>query len=159
VLTTNLRSVMLGCKHAIPAMLKRGSGSIINTSSDSAFLADIENHAYAAAKAGVNTLTKYVAAGFGKQGIRCNAIAPGVHLSDEEWRRLEAEESERAEVYSLIREHCMLPRLGTPEDIANAAIFLASEDAAYVTGQIISVDGGFAGVAPQLAQVRRLRER
>ena len=75
-MAVNLRGVMLGCKHAIPAMLERGGGAIVNTSSGSAQRGDLAIPAYAVSKGGVDTLTRYVATQYGKRGIRCNAIAP-----------------------------------------------------------------------------------
>ena len=103
-------------------------------------------------------LTKYVAASFGQQNIRCNAISPGVMLRHEDWERLQQGRSkEHQEVYSLYLEHVMLPRLGRPEDIADAAVFLASDESAYITGQVLSVDGGYTSVAPHLGRIRKLR--
>jgi len=157
VLAVNLRGVMLGCKHAVPAMLERGGGSIINTSSDSSLMGDYENYAYAASKAGVNTLTMYVAAGFGKQNIRCNAISPGVHLREKDWETMQRAAGDRAVIYSIIQDHCLLPRLGTPQDIANAAVFLGSDNSSYITGQIIPVDGGLSSGTPHLPEIRRFR--
>jgi NAD(P)-dependent dehydrogenase (short-subunit alcohol dehydrogenase family) len=154
VLAVNLRGVMLGCRAAIPVMLQQGGGVIINTSSDASLAGDMENNAYAAAKAGVNVLTKYVATEFGKHNIRCNAIAPGVHLAE---GSLETFSPARREFYGRIEEHCLLPRLGTPEDIANCVVFLASDAAAYITAQVLQVDGGLIGHVPHLADVRRGR--
>lgn len=159
VMSVNLRGVMLGCKHALPLMIERGGGSIVNTSSDASLAGDIENYAYAAAKGGVNVLTRYVAAAFGKDNVRCNAIAPGVHVRAAELEALKEAGNLRSEFYAALEEHCLLPRLGTPDDIAKAAVFLASDDAAYVTGQIIQVDGGLIGHVPHLADNRRLRAK
>jgi NAD(P)-dependent dehydrogenase (short-subunit alcohol dehydrogenase family) len=156
ILAVNLRGVMLGCKHVVPAMIGRGGGSIINTSSDASLAGDVVNLAYAAAKAGVNTLTAYVAASFGKHNIRCNAISPGIHLNDDDIVAMGRAGGFRAEMYACLEEHCLLPRLGTPDDIAKAAVFLASDEAAYITGQVIQVDGGLIGHVPHLADVRRL---
>lgn len=151
VVAVNLRGVMLGCREAVKVMLDTG-GVIINTSSDSSLTGDVENTAYAAAKSGVNTLTRYVATAFGKNGIRCNAIAPGVHLDP-----AVPIDPARQAFYERLTEHCLLPRLGTPDDIANAVVFLASEAASYITGQVISVDGGLLGHVPHLADQRRRR--
>ena len=151
-MAVNLRSVMLCCKYALPALIARGGGSIINTSSDASLAGDIENYAYAASKAGVNTLTRYVAAGYGKQNVRCNAIAPGIHLDSSYLASLD---EGRQAFYARLEDHCLLPRLGTSTDIANAVVFLASEASAYITGQVIQVDGGLMGHVPHLADVRR----
>ena len=80
-MAVNLRGVMLGCKHAIPHLLARGGGAIVNTSSGSSQRGDVTIPAYAVSKGGVDTLTLYVATQYGKQGIRCNAIAPGLILT------------------------------------------------------------------------------
>jgi NAD(P)-dependent dehydrogenase (short-subunit alcohol dehydrogenase family) len=154
VMAVNLRGVMLGCRAAIPVMLRQGGGVIINTSSDASLAGDMENNAYAAAKAGVNVLTRYVATQFGKHNIRCNAIAPGVHLAEDSF---ETFAPARREFYAQIKEHCLLPRLGTPEDIANCVVFLASDAAGYITAQVLQVDGGLIGHVPHLADMRRRR--
>lgn len=152
VMAVNLRGVMLGCRAALPVMIRQGGGTIINTSSGASLIGDLENNAYAAAKAGVNVLTKYIATEFGKHNIRSNAIAPGVHIADD---ALETFTPERREFYAQLTDHCLLPRLGTPEDIADCVVFLASDAASYITAQIIQVDGGLVGHAPHLADVRR----
>jgi NAD(P)-dependent dehydrogenase (short-subunit alcohol dehydrogenase family) len=149
IIAVNLRGVMLGCREAVKVMLDTG-GAIINTSSDASLAGDIENNAYAAAKSGVNTLTRYVATAFGKNNIRCNAIAPGIHLDPNV-----AIAPARQSFYDRLTDHCLLPRLGTPGDIANAVVFLASDAAAYITGQVLSIDGGLLGHVPHLADQRR----
>ncbi|HVW35326.1 MAG TPA: SDR family oxidoreductase [Acidimicrobiia bacterium] len=152
IVAVHLRGVMLGCKHAIPALRERGGGSIINMSSGASLAGDVENYAYAAAKAGINTLTRYVAAGYGKDNIRCNAIAPGIHLSPD---YLDSLDEERRRFYARLEDHCLLPRLGVPDDIAQTVLFLASGSSGYITGQVIQVDGGLIGHVPHLADVRR----
>src|SRR3546814_2101952 len=79
---------------------------------------------------GVNVLTKYIATQYGKQNIRCNAVLPGVHLGEEALARTPEQSLKN------LAEHCMLPRLGVPEDIAKAVAFLASDDAFYITAQL-----------------------
>lgn len=146
----NLRAPMLGCKYAIPHMIRRGGGSIINTSSASGLTGDVVRAAYAASKAGLGSLTQNVAVQYGKQGIRCNAIAPGVISTP----ALEANVPKAAvEVYV---ENTLTPRLGRPEDIAAVVVFLASDAAAFVTGQILSVDGGILSHHTAMAGIRRL---
>ncbi|OCC25726.1 short-chain dehydrogenase [Croceicoccus estronivorus] len=142
----NLRGPMLGCKYAIPEMLKRGGGAIINTSSASGLAGDLARPAYGASKGGLNTLTRYVATLYGKQNIRCNAIAPGVIQTPALAANISREE---IEIYE--RSH-LTPSLGRPEDIASVAVFLASPAAAFVTGQIISVDGGLLIHHPAYAE-------
>ncbi|HEY8123580.1 MAG TPA: SDR family NAD(P)-dependent oxidoreductase [Myxococcota bacterium] len=152
-LAVNLRGPFLGCKHAIPAMLKRGRGSIVNTSSASGSTGDLVRTAYGVSKAGVDGLTRYVATQYGKRGIRCNAIAPGVIETPALRQNVPAEQ------VALFERHHLTPRLGTPEDIAAAVVFLASDDAAFITGQIICVDGGLLAHHPTVAEVRSLGER
>lgn len=146
----NLRGPMLGCKHAIPRMIERGGGSIINTSSASGLTGDAARAAYGASKAGLQSLTQSVATQYGKQGIRCNAIAPGVISTP----ALEANVSpEQVAVYL---DNTLTPRLGVPEDIAAAVVFLAGDSAAFITGQILSVDGGLLAHHPALSEIRKL---
>ena len=146
ILAVNLTGPMLGCKHAIPRLLERGGGVIVNTSSASGLTGDVVRSAYGASKAGLDSLTRYVATQYGKQGIRCNAIAPGVISTP----ALEANvPSEQIAVYE--RSH-LTPRLGRPEDIAAAVAFLASDDAAFITGQTLSVDGGLLAHHPVFAE-------
>jgi len=148
----NLRGPMLGCKHAIPHMIERGGGSIINTSSASGLTGDAARAAYGASKAGLQSLTQSVATQYGKQGIRCNAIAPGVIATP----ALEANISpEQVAVYL---GNTLTPRLGVPEDIAAAVVFLACDSAAFITGQILSVDGGLLAHHPALSEIRSLAE-
>jgi NAD(P)-dependent dehydrogenase (short-subunit alcohol dehydrogenase family) len=149
-LAVNLRGPMLGCKHGIPEMLKRGGGAIVNTSSASGLVGDLARSAYASSKAGVDALTRSVATQYGKQGIRCNAIAPGVIFTP----ALEANvPQEQIELY---KGNHLTPRLGTPEDIAGMVVFLASDDGAYVTGQVLSVDGGLLAHHPTFAEFSKL---
>lgn len=154
VQAVNLKGTFLACKHAVPPMIDRGGGSIINISSNSSLVGDIQNLAYAASKGGVNVLTTYVATEFGRQNIRCNAISPGVMLRQQDFELLS---QDRLDMYGKILEHTMLPRIGSPEDIAHTAAFLASDDSAYITGQLLPVDGGFSRIGPHVAELRRRR--
>lgn len=156
-MAVNLRSVMLGCKHAVRAMRERGGGSIINISSSGAFVGDVRNNAYCASKLGVVALTRNVAAAYGPDLIRCNAIAPGIHLPEES----QSSPSDGRGTFtreSLVRlvDHCMLPRLGRPDDIAQAAVFLASDRSSYITAQTLFVNGGLIDAIPHYADTRRL---
>jgi NAD(P)-dependent dehydrogenase (short-subunit alcohol dehydrogenase family) len=149
-MAVNLRGVMLGCKHAIPAMLERGGGSIVNTSSGSAQRGDLAIPAYAVSKGGVDTLTRYVATQYGKRGIRCNAIAPGLILTHE------VEQFGGEDYVRMLEEHHLTPRVGRPEDIAEAVLYLVSDAASFVTGQILNVDGGISSHVPPFADIRRM---
>lgn len=147
--SVDLRGAMLGCKHAIPRMIENGGGSIINTSSNSALAGDLSLNAYAAAKGGLNTLSLSVATAFGKQGIRCNAVSPA-HIDSPSLRK-----NVSPEVVEMLLAECLTPRLGTPADVAALVLFLASDESAYITGQILRVDGG---ALSHLAHVARLRQ-
>jgi NAD(P)-dependent dehydrogenase (short-subunit alcohol dehydrogenase family) len=149
-LEVNLRGPMLGCKHAIPHMLERGSGAIVNTSSAAGLAGDLVRAAYGASKAGLDSLTRYVATQYGKRGIRCNAIAPGVIETP-----ALAANVPREQIDAYERSH-LTPRLGRPEDIARAVVFLASDDAAFITGQVISVDGGLLAHHPSYSDFLRM---
>jgi NAD(P)-dependent dehydrogenase (short-subunit alcohol dehydrogenase family) len=137
-LAVNLRSQMLTCKHAIPHMAREGGGSIINMSSGASLKGDRTRTAYGVSKAGVNTLTMYVASSYGKQGIRVNTIVPGLIITD----------AVRAHLTESLLEGLgkaiLVPRPGEPEDIANLVLFLASDESRYITGQMIAIDGGMS---------------
>lgn len=144
-LDLNLKGAMLGMKHVVPEMIKQGGGSIINASSGAALTGDLSNTAYAAAKSGVETLTRYAATQYGKQNIRCNAIAPGVILTPL------TKDLYTEELMEVMTNHNVLPRLGEPEDIANTVVFLGSDESSYITGQVFGVDGGFLMHSPAFA--------
>jgi NAD(P)-dependent dehydrogenase (short-subunit alcohol dehydrogenase family) len=143
---TNLLGTALGCKHAVAPMTDRGGGSIVNTSSICGLAGDHSLIAYGATKGGINALTRYVAASYGKRGIRCNAVAPGVILTE---TNLEYSGPELIDRYE---RHTLTPRLGTPDDVANLVCFLASDEAEFISGEIVYVDGGFLAHFPTLAE-------
>ncbi len=146
----NARGTMLMCKHTVAAMLKTGGGSIINISSGTAVSGHMYQTAYACSKGAINTLTKYIATQYGAQGIRCNAIAPGLVKTE----NMAASMPEPMQ--EMFRENKLVPRLGEPGDIAEMVAFLGSDRSAWITGQIYPVDGGFLAQAPHLASERRL---
>src|SRR3954469_5723583 len=152
VLAVNLTGPMLGCRFAIPAMLERGGGSIVNTASAAAFYGSHSLAAYGTSKAGVVALTRYVAAAYGERGIRCNAVAPGVVVDRAMQEKLGGPMGDRLRNYSTSH---LVGRLGYPEEIAAAVAFLASDDAAFVTGEILRVDGGFTAHSPTYATDRQ----
>lgn len=145
----NARGTFLAIKYALPALIKSGDAAIINTSSGAALLGDLARTAYASAKAAVNTLTLYVAAQYGKQGVRCNVISPGMVPTENSWQ------NQPGMIQAVLRHH-LTPELGYPEDIAAMVALLASADGRFMTGQILRVDGGvskaFAHVADNRAQ-------
>ncbi len=150
VMETNTKSLFLACKAVIPEFIRNGGGSIINISS----IAGVTYYgrpaiAYSSSKAAVNQFTRVVAAEYGPQNIRCNAIVAGVIDTPRSAAQLRArwngdEEAMRRERAATVP----LRRLGKPEEVADTAVFLASDEAAYVTGVIIAVDGGLTCAAP-----------
>jgi NAD(P)-dependent dehydrogenase (short-subunit alcohol dehydrogenase family) len=145
-MAVNLRSQMLTCKYAVPEMVRAGGGSIINMSSGASLKGDRTRTAYGVSKAGVNTLTMYVAAGHGKQGVRANTIVPGLIITD----------AVRAHLTESIVEglgrSTLTPYLGEPDDIAHLVVFLASDESRYITGQMIPIDGGMSAHVGRLGQ-------
>ena len=137
-MAVNLRGYLLCMKHVIPEMLKLGGGSIVNTSSVSSLVAEPVRGAYAVSKAGVNQLSKHIATAYGKRGIRCNAVAPGCISTNPMTEKM----------YQAFTPLLLTPDLGSTEDVARVIVFLASDDAAYVTGQVIQVDGGMLSRFP-----------
>ena len=143
-----LKSVAFGMKHACRAMRARGGGSIISTASSAALLAGLGPHIYSACKAGVVALTRSVAFEEGTYGTRVNCICPGSIETSIVARALgvygEEEKTKQVNdaVASVLVPQICLGRVGYPADIAGTAAWLASDDAAYVTGQAIIVDGG-----------------
>ena len=135
VLNINLKGTFNTIRHSARQMLKQRSGKIINISSVSGILGNPGQANYAASKAGVIGLTKTMARELGSRGITVNAIAPG--FVDTEMTEVLGDSVKEAACRQII-----LGRFGKPEDIANTAVFLASEKADYITGQVISVDGG-----------------
>lgn len=145
-LAVNLRSQMLVCKHAIPEIVRNGGGSIVNMSSGASMSGDRTRTAYGVSKAGVNALTMYVATGHGKEGVRVNTVVPGLIITDAVRAHIPEEMLE-----SLGRS-TLTPYLGQPEDIANLVVFLASDESRYITGQMITIDGGMSSHAGHVAQ-------
>jgi len=143
VLDVDLNSVYLGCKAVLPGMVERGAGAIVNTASTIGFLTNHRLAAYTAAKHGVVGLTRYVALDYGPLGVRCNAIAPGPTETPNIKRVYGEGEAMRARGKYLL-DGVPLGRLGRPSEIAAAAAFLASDEASFVNGAILPVDGGSA---------------
>jgi len=138
----NLRSVFLASQVAVKHMASHGGGSIINISSVGGLVPDISQIAYGTSKATINYLTKLIAVHEAKNKIRCNAVLPGMTAT-------EAVENHLSEDFrNLFLRHIPLGRMGLPEEIAAAVVYLASDDAAYTTGQILTVSGGFGLATP-----------
>tara|TARA_R110002073_G_scaffold167152_5_gene323840 strand:+ start:1131 stop:1889 length:759 start_codon:yes stop_codon:yes gene_type:complete len=135
-----LTNTWLCMKYEIPAMLANGGGAIVNISSNASLKGQAFNTAYAAAKSGVNILTKSSAAEYGGQGIRINAVSPGVIRTPGVEKYFE----EQPKMAEQLKKNSVLNRLGEPEEIAEAVAFLCSDRASFITGQLLSVDGGGA---------------
>jgi NAD(P)-dependent dehydrogenase (short-subunit alcohol dehydrogenase family) len=140
VIDVNLKGVFLGCKYGIPALLRAGGGSIINTASFVAVMgAATSQIAYTASKGGVLAMTREIAVEYARQGIRANALCPGP-VNTPLLEQLLADPAARARRMV----HVPMGRLAEARDIASAALFLASDDAAFVTGATFLVDGGIS---------------
>jgi len=135
-LHVNLTGCLFGCRHAIPHLLASGGGSIINTASNGALGGDSVRIAYCTSKAAIVAFTKHLATQYGRQGIRCNAIAPGPIMT-EQFRHI------GPEMEAILRRQLLTSELGKPEDIAALAAYLASDESRYMTGQTLAIDGGF----------------
>lgn len=152
-MAVNLRGAMLCSKFCIPEMLKLQRGSIICSTSGFGVQGDMTLSAYAASKAALIMLCKSIAAQYGKQGIRANALHIGLAPAEN------AHETMNPELMDIIRQNHLTPELGTPRQIADAVAFLASDEAGFVTGSTLVADGGFSSHAPSLVQMRSLFEK
>lgn len=142
IINTNLKGVFLCCKYVIPVMKKQRSGVIINMGSVSALVGNPYFGAYSASKGGILALTRTIALEVAPFNIRVNCICPGTietPLSKRTWERMGIGEEKREERAKLVP----LGRVGKPEEVARAVLFLASEDSSYMTGANLVVDGGF----------------
>jgi meso-butanediol dehydrogenase/(S,S)-butanediol dehydrogenase/diacetyl reductase len=147
MMAVNLRAPAFLAKAALPAMQQRGGGSIINIGSIEGEGSNPEHAAYCASKAGVHGLTRALAVDLGKQGIRCNAIAPGWIKSDLSDAYINAQPDADSAWQDLYRMH-PAGRVGTPRDIGDIAVHLAGDQAGFLTGQVIVVDGGRTAKLP-----------
>jgi 3-oxoacyl-[acyl-carrier protein] reductase len=137
VLQTNLGGTYNFCKAVAYTLLKQRRGRIINISSVAAERANLGQSNYAASKGAINALTRALAVELASRGVTVNAIAPGFIETD-------MSEAVRNKAGDVIRKLIPMRRLGQPEDIARVAVFLASADSAYITGQVLTVDGGLS---------------
>jgi dihydroanticapsin dehydrogenase len=140
-LNVNVKGCIYGCRYAIPHMLRAGGGSLINTSSVNGLVAEPFLAIYATSKGAIVMLSKGIALDYAKQGIRCNAIAPG--WVDTPVNSAHAEMLGGLDkVYADIDSFQPIGRPGTPREIANVALFLASDESSFVTGSVLVADGG-----------------
>ncbi|MFO0693715.1 MAG: SDR family oxidoreductase [Polyangiales bacterium] len=132
----NLRGHVLCTRHALPHLLERGGGAIVYTSSGAASAGEPERPSYAISKAGLHALMRHVTSRWGKSGVRANVICPGVVLTDA------LKQSLNESMIAFSRKHVRHTRLGEPEDVAAMVAMLMSRDGEWITGQVLSVDGG-----------------
>ncbi|MFJ7935872.1 SDR family NAD(P)-dependent oxidoreductase [Sporosarcina sp. NPDC096371] len=145
LMDVNAKSVLIGSRYAIPHMQKAGGGSIINTASMAGFASDAVRSAYGASKAAVVNLTMYIATQYGKDKIRCNAVAPGLILTPAAKRNMPEE------VLDIFGKYNALPYHGEADDIGHTVVFLASDESKFITGQTIQVEGGHYIGNPSIA--------
>jgi len=143
----NLKSAFLCSKAVLPGMIERGGGVIVNISSVNG-MAYFANEPYSAAKAGLINLTRSMAARYGPQGVRAVAIAPGTIRTPLWQERVD----KKPEIFERLMRWYPLQRVGEPEDVAAAAAFLASDDASWITGEVLRVDGGLLAGNAQMAR-------
>jgi NAD(P)-dependent dehydrogenase (short-subunit alcohol dehydrogenase family) len=141
----NLRGYLAGCKYAIPHMIAVGGGAIVLTASGSGTMGDMSNVAYGTSKSAILGLNRYVATIYGSQGIRCNAINPGLIRTEG------GKGNVPDEMLPIMQRNTLVPRLGVADDIAAAVAFLVSDDAAFITGTSLDVDGGMLCHAPYMS--------
>lgn len=149
-MAVNLRGAMLCAKYAIPEMLKLQRGSIICSTSGFGVQGDMTLTAYAASKAALIILCKSIAAQYGKQGVRANALQIGLAPAEN------AHGTMNPAVMAVIRDNHLTPELGTPRQIADTVAFLASDESSFITGSTLVADGGFSSHAPSLVGVKAL---
>ncbi|WP_092806820.1 SDR family NAD(P)-dependent oxidoreductase [Rhodococcus globerulus] len=135
-IAVNLRGHMLVTRHAIPELLARGGGTIVYTSSIASFTGDPQRPAYSATKAAINSLARHVASRWGRDGIRANAITPGLILTKE------IEEGASPELLQSLIARSRSTRGGRPSDISSMVAYLMSDDGEWINGQVVNVDGG-----------------
>jgi NAD(P)-dependent dehydrogenase (short-subunit alcohol dehydrogenase family) len=135
-IAVDLRGHLVCTRHALPALLARGGGSIVYTVSGAAFVGSAEYVCYSMAKAGITALMRHVATKWGREGIRANAVAPGLVLTDAV--RAGMSDEAKSQVLAMGRS----PRLGQPQDLAGMVALLMSDEGEWITGQVVSVDGG-----------------
>ena len=141
----NLGTVYSISKLVVPHMIKNGGGSIVNISSIGGVVPDISRIGYGVSKAAVNNITQQIAMQYAKNNIRCNAVLPGLTATDA------AIDNMPEDFRKSFLSHVPLNRMGTPEDMANAVLFFASDMSSYITGNIMEVSGGYHLGTPQYA--------
>lgn len=143
----NLRGPLLGAKYAIPRMIEAGGGAIVTTSSATGEFGEFDRTAYSASKAAINQLTRSIATQYGKQGIRANAVAPGAVMTPT------FDNAVPSEFVDMWKRNHLTPKMATPENVADVVAFLLSDLAAFITGQVLNVDGGLTIHTPLFAEL------
>jgi len=154
-IAVTLTGPWLGAKYCIPEMIKAGGGSIVFTSTVNSLITNPHFGVYSSSKAGLNGLTRSLAMEYGRQGIRCNAIAPGLIVGERQREAMQQdplEDQMNTDLYPI-------GRYGAPEDIAQVALFLASDEAAFVTGIVLVADGGLTLQSPEAIARPAFRKR
>jgi NAD(P)-dependent dehydrogenase (short-subunit alcohol dehydrogenase family) len=141
VIDVNLSGVWRGMHAAIPAMLRAGGGSIVNMSSVQSLVGFVGWAGYAASKGGINALTQQAAVEYAERGIRVNAIIPGTILTEMNERIMQESGDPQAQMDAWVAMH-PIRRVGSPAEVANAVVFLISDESSFVTGTLLRVDGG-----------------
>lgn len=153
IFNSDMRGTFYATKCVLPYLQKNGGGSIINIGSMASCSGDLSSTAYACAKSGVDKLTQYTALQYGKQNIRCNCVRPGLIVTPENDAHVPQV------LKDIFTDNIMVNRYGCPEDIGYMCVYLASDESAYVTGQIVNVDGGLNSHVSTVAQFRKLNSR
>jgi NAD(P)-dependent dehydrogenase (short-subunit alcohol dehydrogenase family) len=138
VLAVNLKGYYLSCRAALPVMIGRGGGAVVNVGSIHGLIGTATAATYCASKGAIDNLTRQLAVDYAGHGIRVNSVAPGTIET-----AMSKPFREQPELLAEYRRRTLLPRLGTPADVANAVAFLASDDASFITGHTLVVDGGW----------------
>jgi NAD(P)-dependent dehydrogenase (short-subunit alcohol dehydrogenase family) len=141
VLDVNLSGVWRGMRAAIPHMLRQGAGSIVNVSSVQSLVGFEGWAGYAASKGAINALTQQAAVEYAGRGVRVNAVIPGTILTEMNERIMQASDDPEAVMAGWVSMH-PVGRVGRPDEVAHAIVYLASDEAAFVTGSLLRVDGG-----------------
>ncbi|RZF63449.1 SDR family oxidoreductase [Sphingomonas populi] len=150
VMTINLRGLALAAKYSIPPMIKAGGGSIVFSGSGRGRQGHLEYTAYGVSKSGVEGLSRYVATQYGKDGIRSNVLEIGLIMTDA------VRGNVPEQLRDLFLQHHLTREFGRPEDVASAAAFLLSDEARFITGVTLPVDGGMGSHASVYADQRRM---
>jgi len=161
VFAVNVRGVLHGMKHVAPIMVRQNSGSIVNVASIAGLRGGGSGHVYSASKGAVIALTRAVAAELGEKGIRVNSISPGAIVTGIFAKGAGVEGSKADKVTDLVKGLFAavqpIPRSGLPEDVARAAVFLASDGSSFINGQDIVVDGGLTAIARGWSATAKMR--